>query len=996
MSRDDTKMRELGSIRSRLQGRRGQDYWRSLEELADTEEFRRYLHDEIPALAAAWSTLINRRDALRLMGASLALAGLSACTTRPAEKIVPYVNLPTEAVPGKPLYYATAMTLGGYAKGLLVESHLGRPTKVEGNPQHPASLGATDAFSQASVLTLYDPDRAQAVNRNGRITSWQSFMAALNVLVEAQHLTKGAGFRILTETVTSPTLAYQIQAVLEAFPAAKWHQYEPSGRDGARAGSKLAFGQVLNTFYRVDKADVILALDADFLSSGPAGLRYARDWAGRRQGRGGPRLMNRLYAVEGMPSGTGAVADHRLALRPGEMEGFARTVAREIGVAVDPGAKSSAPGEWIAALVRDLKQHRGSSLVVAGDYLPPTLHAVAHAMNQALGNAGNTVIYTDPVEARPLDQLQSLHELVDEMKAGAVDLLLIVGGNPVFDAPVDLDFAGALSKVKARVRLSLYHDETSVLCDWNIPEAHYLESWRDARAYEGTVTVIQPLIAPLYGGKSAHEVLSIFQGAPERSGYDIVRDNWKNTLAGRDLDEFWQASLNAGVVAGSALPQKTPELQPDRVAHLPASRSSSQASALEISFRPDPCVFDGRFANNGWLQELPKPLTKLTWDNAALVSPATAERLGLKSRDVVELRYRGRSVHAPVWIQPGHASDSLTIHFGHGRTRAGKVGSGVGFNAYALRTSDAPWTGFGAELRPTGGRMILAATELHHNMEGRNLVRVCAAAEYEKNPGLVREMGEEPAPDVTLYPGFDYSKGYQWGMVVNLSSCIGCNACVVACEAENNTPVVGKDEVANTREMQWLRIDRYYSGDPDNPSMALAPVFCMHCENAPCELVCPVQATNHSSEGLNQMVYNRCVGTRYCSNNCPYKVRRFNFYQYSDWETPSLKPMRNPDVSVRGRGVMEKCTYCIQRIQEAKIRAEKEDRTVRDGEIITACQQACPTQVFSFGSINDPNSRVARLKSDPLNYGMLAELNVRPRTSYLAKLRNPNAEIEKE
>ncbi len=993
MKREDADKKDVNSIRERLQGARGREYWRSLEELADTEEFRKFLHEEFPGLAGIWSGPINRRNALKLMGASLALAGLSACT-RPAEKIIPYVHRPEEFVPGKPLYYATAMPLGGYAKGLLVESHMGRPTKVEGNPQHPASLGATDVFSQASVLTFYDPDRSQAVTRNGRISSWLSFLTAISEQAEAQHIVKGAGFRILTETVTSPTLSFQIQALLDAFPAAKWHQYEPAGGNDARVGSRLAFGDFVNTSYRLDKTEVILALDADFLCTGAANLRYARDWADRRQARRGVESMSRMYMVESMPSGTGAVSEHHFPLRTAEVEAFARAVAKQIGLPVQAQSKSSVPDNWTAALVRDLQQHRGSSLVIAGEYQPPALHALAHAMNQALGNAGNTVVYTDPVEARPVDQLQSLRELVNDMKEGAVDLLLILGGNPVFSAPSDLDFAAALGKVKTRVHLNLHFDETSVLCHWHVPETHYLEAWSDARAYDGTASIIQPLIAPLYDGKSVHEVLSIFLGDSARSGYDIVRGYWGTRIAGRNLDEFWHDSLNSGVVADSALPQKAVQLKANWEALLPPS--GAQASGLEISFRPDPCVFDGRFANNGWLQELPKPLSKLTWDNAAFLSPATAERLGLKPRQIVELAYRGRSVRAPVWVMPGHASDSVTVHFGYGRTVAGKVGTGIGFNPYIMRTSDAPWGGAGLELQPTAGQMVLACTELHHTMEGRNLVRIGTLAEFEKNPKFVQEMGEAPASADTLYPGFDYSQGYQWGMVINLNSCIGCNACVVACEAENNSPVVGKHEVANTREMQWLRIDRYYSGDTDNPSTTLAPVLCMHCENAPCELVCPVQATNHSSEGLNQMVYNRCVGTRYCSNNCPYKVRRFNFYQYSDWETASLKPMRNPDVSVRARGVMEKCSYCIQRIQEAKISAEKEDRPVRDGEIVTACQQACPTRAFTFGNINDPDSRVAGLKKDPLNYGMLAELNVRPRTSYLAKIRNPNTGLERE
>ncbi len=996
MTKINSDRKALDSMRERLRGARGRDYWRSLDELSDSQEFRSFLHDEFPGLAAIWSQPINRRDMLRLMGASLALAGLSGCVSSPADKIVPYVHAPVEFTPGKPLYYATAMVLGGYAKGLLVESHMGRPTKVEGNPQHPASLGATDVFAQASVLTLYDPDRSQAVTNDGRLTSWSSLLSALSEDAEAQRITRGARFRILTETVTSPTLLSQIQAVLDAYPSAKWHQYEPAGGNSARVGSYQAFGEYVNTMYRLDRADVILSLDADFLCMGPANIRYAREWASRRDVQPGDSRMNRLYAVETMPAGTGTVAEHRIPLRPNEVEAFARRTAREIGIPLDAGNPVSVPADWMAALARDLRQHRGTSLVIAGDWQPPALHVLAHAMNDALGNTGNTVIYTDPVEARPVDQLQSLRELVEDMKDGQVDLLLIIGGNPVFNAPADLDFAGALKKVRTQVRLGLYYDETSNFCHWHVPEAHYLESWSDARAFDGTATIIQPLIAPLYGGKSAHEILSIFLNEPDRTGYDIVRGYWKDRIAGRDLEDFWETSLNAGIVADSALPPKPVRLKENWVSLLPVPPQAPPAGGLEIAFRPDPCIFDGRFANNGWLQELPKPLTKLTWDNAAFLSPATAQRLGVSSREIVELSCRGRSVLAPVLILPGHAPDCVTVHLGYGRTVTGRVGSGTGFNPYVLRTSGAFWSVSGAGLRTTGKRMILASTELHHTMEGRNLVRVGTVAEHSKNPAFAREMGESPPSNVTLYPPVDYSKGYQWGMVVNLSACIGCNACVVACEAENNSPVVGKHEVANTREMQWLRIDSYYSGEPEDPTVTLAPVLCMQCENAPCEVVCPVQATNHSSEGLNQMVYNRCVGTRYCSNNCPFKVRRFNFYQYSDWETPSLKAMRNPDVTVRGRGVMEKCSYCIQRIQEAKIQAEKEDRLVRDGEIVTACQQACPTKAFTFGNINDPDSRVASLKRDPLNYTMLAELNVRPRTSYMAKLRNPNTEIEKE
>jgi molybdopterin-containing oxidoreductase family iron-sulfur binding subunit len=1008
---------DIASVRQRLMGTRGREYWRSLEELADTEEFQEFLRNEFPRQAAVWAEGINRRDALRLIGASLALAGMTACTSPPADKIVPYVRAPEDFVPGKPLYYATAMTLGGYATGLLVESHLGRPTKIEGNERHPSSLGATDAFAQASVLTLYDPDRSQVVMHNGRIGSWISLIAALGEMREAQKIKKGSGLRILTETITSPTLASQIQALLADFPMAKWHQYEPLTGDGARAGSRMAFGSYVNTVYDFSKADVILSLDADFLTTGPGHLRYAREWAERRKGDRENAGMNRLYVAECLPTSTGAAADHRLPVRASQIEGLARVMARELGIAFDQEPQSAAPGSWISAVSADLKQHRGRSVVIPGACQPAIVHALAHAMNHELGNPGSTVFYTEPAEARPVDQIQSLLELVEDMKAGAVDSLIILGGNPIYDAPQDFDFALNFNKVKQRIHLSLYEDETSRLCHWHIPEAHYLEAWSDARAHDGTVTIMQPLIAPLYGGKSAHEILAVLQGRSGVSGYDLLREYWKLKAGEADFERFWQSYLNEGLIAGSAFPVMSSVTQDAGAAKkgtgrgtgqaiglkkesLGAAQSASLASAssstgMEIVFRPDPTILDGRFANNGWLQELPKPLTKLTWENAAHISPATAERLGLHSREVIEIAYAGSTLRAPVWIMPGHAADCVTVHLGYGRSNAGRVGNGAGFNVYPFRRSGALWFGPGAELRKTGSETVLACTQNHHSMEGRNPVREGTLGEFKRNPEFAREMGEEPPRDLTLYPGFEY-KGYAWGMIVNLGTCIGCNACVVACQAENNIPIVGKTQVNNGREMHWIRIDRYHKGDLDSPSSHFQPVMCQHCENAPCELVCPVQATSHSSEGLNQMVYNRCVGTRYCSNNCPYKVRRFNFLQFTDWETPSMKPLRNPDVSVRGRGVMEKCTFCVQRINEAKIQAEKEDRQVKDGEIVTACQASCPTGAIVFGNINDPESRVSKLKSEPLNYGLLAELNTRPRTSYLARLRNPNPALEKD
>ena len=864
----------------------------------------------------------------------------------------------------------------------------------------PASLGATDAFAQASILTLYDPDRSQVVKNAGRISTWSAFLTAVNDDLEAERVVGGGGLRILTETITSPALANQLRQLLARFPDAKWHPYEPVNRDNAHAGARLVFGADVNTIYRFENAEVILSLDADFLFSGPANVRYARDFAGKRSVRQGKIAMNRLYAIEATPSVTGAMADHRVALRPSEIPNFTAAIAARMGLAVQSPIDPER-AQWIDAVVRDLQKHRGASVVIAGDQQPPGVHALAHAMNQALDNIGKTVVYTDPIEANPVDQMASLRELVKDMEAGSVRILLMLGGNPVYTAPVDLGFAEQLAKVPLRIHSNLYEDETSAYCHWHIPETHYLESWSDIRAYDGTVTILQPLIAPLYSGKSSHEVLSAVAGRAGETSYDIVRNYWKGQKIAGDFESAWRKAVHDGVVAGTNFPPKAVQLKaptsewlarPPSVAETRNQKPETQnpqaepGRSLEISFQPDPTLFDGRFANNGWLQELPKPLTKLTWDNAALVSPKTAQRLGLSYQigarggehgrvfaDLVEIRYEGRTLRVPAWILPGHADECLTLHLGYGRTHAGKVGNGTGFNAYAIRTANAPSYGSGAEIRKTGTQFMLACTQFHHSMEGRDLVRAATLEEYRKKPDFAQ--GEHPhESEGSLYPGFKY-EGYAWGMAIDVNACIGCNACVVACQAENNIAVVGKTEVTRGRELHWLRIDRYYKGSPDNPETYHQPIPCMHCENAPCELVCPVGATSHSHEGLNDMVYNRCVGTRYCSNNCPYKVRRFNFFQYADFETPSLKPLRNPNVTVRSRGVMEKCTYCVQRINAAKIEAEKENRQVRDGEIVTACQAACPTEAIFFGDINNRDSVVAKAKADSLNYGLLTELN---------------------
>jgi MoCo/4Fe-4S cofactor protein with predicted Tat translocation signal len=997
---------DLAALRAKLAQENGKRFWQSLEELSETREYREFLENEFPHDPEKDPQGLNRRDMLKLAAASAALAGLSACTKLPTQKIVPYVKAPEEIIAGKPLFYATSMPLAGVAAGLLVESHMGRPTKIEGNPEHPGSLGGTDVFAQAATLGLYDPDRSQTVVLEGRISSWGAFLTAMGN-EKAAMSADGSGLRILTDTVTSPTLAAQINAILKKLPAAKWHQYEPCGRDNAREGARLAFGKPVNTVYRLDQADVIVSLDADFVSSGPGHVRYAREFASRRVIEGKNANLNRLYVVESMPSSTGAVADHRKALRAGDVEAFARELAAATGVGGTSGgaASSKVPAEWTHAVAKDLAAHRGASLVIAGEEQPPAVHALAHAMNAALGNVGRTVYYTDPLEANPVNEIESLRDLVNDINADKVDLLVMLGGcNPVYDAPVDFDFGPALLKVNTRVHSGLYYDETAELCHWHVPAAHFLEAWGDARAFDGTIGVIQPLIQPLYDGHSAYEIIGVLAGDAGKSGHDIVQDYWKSVRPEKDktFEAYWERSLHDGLMAGTALPAISVAVRADIAQQV----QNTPDEQLQIAFRPDPTIFDGRFANNGWLQELPKPNTKLTWDNAAMLSPATAQHLALVDGDYVKLQIAGHETKAGVVVVPGHADNVVTLHIGYGRRRAGSVGTGPGFNANFIRTSAAPWLATGLKIEKTGDKYYFAVTQHQYvidqdghqvEKEGveaarRDLIRIATLEEFQKDPNFAKDPREESTKGLTLYPGFKY-EGYAWGLAIDLNKCVGCNACVVACQAENNIPVVGKEQVMKGRAMHWIRVDTYFRGGIDSPETYYEPVLCMHCENAPCEVVCPVGATVHSPEGLNEMVYNRCVGTRYCSNNCPYKVRRFNFLLYSDYTTPSLYGMRNPNVTVRSRGVMEKCSYCVQRINAAKITSEEQNREVRDGEIVTACQGACPAEAIIFGNINDPNSRVAKWKAQSRNYGLLDDLNTRPRTTYLARVLNPNPEI---
>jgi molybdopterin-containing oxidoreductase family iron-sulfur binding subunit len=980
--------------------------WRSLDELSRAGRVPGAPGPEFPDPAIELLDEPSRRDFLRFMAASLALGGIGGCAYQPAESIVPYVQAPESIVPGESLYFTSAVPIEGFACGVLVKTQMGRPIKLEGNPDHPASQGATDAFVQAVLLDLYDPDRSQMVTHNARADTWEHFENLMLGLRAGLRAKKGAGLRILTHTVASPTLADQLHRLTEQFPAAKWHCYEPVSRDAVRAGCHLAFGEDVDPVHHLSRAKVIVSLEADFLAWGPARLRHARGFTSRREDSQ-PRPMNRLYVVECTPTLTGAAADHRLALPARDVVLVARAIARSLGIGASrPPAEARLPeriaghAKWIAALVRDLEANRGQCVVLAGDSQPAEVHALAHLINHTLGNIGKTVEFLPRVDFGPTDQGGSLRELARDIDSGSVETLIILGANPAYDAPRDLAFDRLLAsdQAKVRIHLGLYDDETARLCHWHIPQAHLLECWSDLRAYDGTAAIQQPAIAPLYNGKSPHELLALLLGEPDRSALEIVREYWKRQELPGSFELAWRTALETGVIAGTA--QKPKQIVPRIQDVADATRPGGDPASLELLFRPDPTIWDGRFANNGWLQELPKPLSKLVWDNAALLSPAQARRLGVENEDVVELRYRGRAVRIPVWIMPGQADESITVCLGHGRSRAGRVGTGVGVDVSGLRTSDEAWFAAGLEVEKTSERRRLAATQHHFNVQGRDLIRVQSVADARADrdvPGGGHQERHAPSL-IDESPRWDQparSEEIAWGMAINLNTCIGCGACVVACQAENNIPVVGREQVLASREMHWIRIDRYFEGeDPANPRFDFQPVPCMHCEKAPCELVCPVGATTHSTEGLNEMTYNRCVGTRYCSNNCPYKVRRFNFLQYNDQTSPTLKLLRNPDVTVRARGVMEKCTYCVQRINAARITAEIENRSLGPDEVVTACQAVCPTRAIVFGNINDPTSAVARAKASPRNYGLLDEQNTRPRTTYLARLRNPNPEIE--
>lgn len=976
-------------LQQRLAGKEGSGYWRSLLELAQSSEARDLAGQEFPNLDRLWQAPISRRQTLQLLGASMALAGMTSCIRQPEEDIVPYVRMPEHMVPGKPRYYATAALQGGYAQGVLAESHEGRPTKLEGNPDHPATLGACDAITQASVLSLYDPDRSAAVRHRNAIGSYGALLAELQEKHDEWDADGGRGLCFLTESITSPSEQAEIEAIRQRWPNARWFVHDPVDRSAVYTGSQWLFGRALEPLYRFSRANLVLALDADFMQGQPGALRHAHDFMARRRPRDAGTDLARLYAIESTPGPTGAVADHRRSLPYPQVEDAVRQLAVALGLEVTPPAQNPLPNAWVSALLQDLQRNRGSAVLVPGDQQSSTVHALAHAINRELDAFGSLVDWIEPVTIN--HDYPRLDELTAAIGEGDVSSLVVLGANPVYTAPADLDFASAYQEVPWRLHWGSHQDATALLAHWHVPTTHPLEGWADARAFDGTVSLVQPLIRPLHGGKTSLQMLSALRTGFATDAREALREYWQAAYEGEDFERFWRRSLHDGLVANSATATVEPELQQDWAQQLP--EPDEPLDGLIIQLRPDPALWDGRHANNGWLQEMPRPMTTLTWENAVLISPRLAQKSGLEEGDVVTLSNDLGQVEVPVYVLPGQPDRALTLHLGYGQADLGRVANGVGANAYLLRSSQSPWA-LPVSIKAAGGHRKLAVIQNHHHIEGRDLVRAATLEDYRNDPGFAQHESLE----ISLYPEPWPGKAepeHAWGMSIDLSACIGCNSCVTACQAENNIPVVGAEEVARGHDLHWIRVDRYFAESLSDPRTVFQPVPCMHCENAPCEPVCPVGATLHTADGLNQMIYQRCVGTRYCSQNCPYKVRRFNWIDYTSANAayPAEPAVQNPDVTVRSRGVMEKCTYCVQRINAARLNAESQQRSLVDGELQTACQQACPTQAIVFGDLADTNSEVRRHKEHPLNYAMLAHLNTRPRTTYLAAVRNPNPEL---
>src|SRR5437867_2768299 len=1038
----------------------GPKYWRSLDQLADTPEFRRWVEREFPAGASELTEPVTRRHVMRIMSASFLLAGvgMTGCR-RPEEKILPFGKAPENYVHGLPQFFATAMPTRGSAVPLVVKSNDGRPTKIEGNALHPDSNGAADRYAQASVLDLYDPDRAMRFVKSGNIVRREAAVDFLGELCRKAQTNGGEGLCFLQERSSSPSRARLQKLIGEKFPKARWFTHEPVDFDVHRQAASVAFGKSVAPYYKFDEARVIVSLDSDFIGGEEDAYIHIRRFINGRKVEKPADQMNRLYAVEALFTLTGANADHRLRVAASAVQSVAARLAAEVlrqrgnagelsGPLQTLAAGTQANEKWIVECAKDLLANAGSSLVLAGQRQPLAVHLIGHALNAALGNVGKTVVFMDAPEAGA----GTLAVLAQALNASQVETLVILGGNPVYDAPADLNWAQAQRKAKTVVRLGYFEDETYGVSDWHLPMAHYLESWGDARTADGTLVPVQPLIEPLFGGITALEVLAHIGGLDHTKPHDIVRETFRSI--GGDSEDNWKRFLHDGFLPGSAAKAVEVQFKPAAAANVLSAAKPAAAptkDALEVVFHRDYRVDDGRYNNNGWLQELPDPITKLVWENVILLSPKTADSLGLVIQNeennllfvpLVTIELEGRKIVGPAWKQPGMADNVVGLALGYGRQQTGRIGRGSGYDAYQLRTTKALHIAGGAKLSPVGRTHQLASTQDHGAMEGRPIIREANLEQYRKNPGFVKAMNLEAPPVVSpLYPNpLDklMAKGlHQWGMAIDLSSCVGCSACMVACQSENNIPIVGKDQVTRNREMHWIRIDRYFTGNPDNPQMVTQPMLCQHCEAAPCENVCPVNATSHDEEGLNVMTYNRCVGTRYCSNNCPYKVRRFNFFDYNkrpldqlvcpiystpltsrtdgewdlvrwfkdpdqgkrpaeEWEL--LKLVKNPDVTVRMRGVMEKCSFCLQRLEQAKIAQKVKagasgDIRLKESEGTiprTACQQACPAEAIVFGDVSDPDSRVSKLKTQERNYTVLDFLLTTPRLTYLARLRNPN------
>ncbi len=974
---------DLATLREKLSRGDGPRFWRSLDAVADSPEFRAYLAAEFPS-ASRLAAAPERRGFLKLMAASFALGGLTACGAGSGRDYeVPYVNQPERIVPGTDLAYASSAVFDGFGNGVLVTTRNGRPLKIEGNPDHPWSRGGTDVMAQASVLGLYDPFRSQAVQHLGRRSSWAAFRSDLQAQMPAWRENRGEGLALLTGPVTSPTLAAQIARLRTAYPALRWHVGAGAARDGLYEGARRAYGRPLETIPAFDRARTIVALDGDFLDLGPGQVGLSRRWIDARRAAYAEGRLLTLHAAAPTPTLTSAKADYGVVVPAGRLADLARDLLGMAGGGAVPGGDDPV-ARWAREAGKALAEARGAGIVTAGLTAGPDLHDLVHRLNGAFGNTGATLQHLEPAAEQGAG---TLAELSEAMERGAVKALIVLAANPVYDAPGALDFAARMERVPLKIHAGLYYDETGAHADWHLPIAHPLESWGDVRSLDGTVGLIQPTIAPLYNGRTLPQMLAFLAGDGDaEDALALVKARWRGQDADDGEDEAafearFSEALRRGFWADSARPAETVALT-QAAAHAPSP--APPAGGIEVLFRPDPTLWDGTHADLAWLQELPKPLTKVVWENVIAVSPRLAEREGIATGDVLRIAAAGRAVEGPAWILPGQADDTVTLTLGYGRDVPDHLSRGLGYDAGPLRPVGASWRLAGARLSKTGAHRPPVTTQHLGTMEGQDLVRVQALG-----AAPVGDPKGAPSP-ASFYPppeSQDRWVAAQWGMAIDLDACTGCNACVTACQAENNIPVVGREEVALGRWMGWLRIDRYYAGELDAPTTHFQPVPCMHCEQAPCELGCPVEATLHDSEGLNLQVYNRCVGTRTCQSYCPYKVRRFNYLDYTGGMTPVEQQQRNPDVTVRSRGVMEKCTYCIQRITAARIASAKDAHApIPDGAVETACQGACPTRAITFGNVADPGSHVSAARRDPREYALLGHLNTRPRTTYLAGL----------